>query len=258
MVPVHVDEPDRMEDLHRAMRVQAGHDLGDHTEVAVDELAEPPVVSDGARARASRDEQLEAWDAERVLDVDRKQADAELVLGGRPDPLLLRPRAGVSGAILVGHAPHLSDPLGPIEVGYRELAHRAESSFGLQAYALPADEAGDAGHRSSSVPDRGGGADLGAALHVRHDHLLALAHPAGDAEGAAEVRAAELEVVGHVERRRGPRGGAGRDAGDRRLPARLEALREARGARAEGHPAPRATRNRRSEERRVGKECRYP
>ena len=61
-------------------------------EVAVDELAQAAVVVDRARARAAADEQLEARDAERVLHVDGDQADAEAVLGRRPDPVLARPR----------------------------------------------------------------------------------------------------------------------------------------------------------------------
>jgi hypothetical protein len=41
-----VDQPDRVEDLHRVVRVEAGQDLRDRAEVAVEELAQAPVVVD--------------------------------------------------------------------------------------------------------------------------------------------------------------------------------------------------------------------
>ena len=53
--PLRVDEPGRVEDLHRLVRVECRDDLGDRAEVPVDELAEAPVVVGRAR-----DEQLEA------------------------------------------------------------------------------------------------------------------------------------------------------------------------------------------------------
>ena len=109
-------------------------------EVAVDELAEPPVVVDRARSRPAADEELEAGDAERVLDVDGEQADPELILAGRPNPVLLGPEPSVSGALLVRHAPDLSDLLRPVEVGHGQLAHRSESSPVLQVRRLTADE----------------------------------------------------------------------------------------------------------------------
>ena len=94
MVPVGVDEPDRVEDLHRPVRIEAGDDLRDRAEVAVDELAEPPVVVDRARSRPAADEELEARDAERVLDVDGEEADrgSSSVRSG-PNPVLLDPDA---------------------------------------------------------------------------------------------------------------------------------------------------------------------
>jgi len=50
MIPLGVDEPDGVEDLHRPMRVEARHDLSDRPQVAVGELAKPPVVVDRACA----------------------------------------------------------------------------------------------------------------------------------------------------------------------------------------------------------------
>ena len=70
MIAVLVDQPDRVEDLHRMMGVEARQDLRDRAEVAVDESAQTTVVVDRSRARASGDEELEVRDAERVLDVD--------------------------------------------------------------------------------------------------------------------------------------------------------------------------------------------
>ena len=48
VVAVLVDQPQRVEDLHRPVRVQAREDLRDRAEVAVDELAQAAVVVDGA------------------------------------------------------------------------------------------------------------------------------------------------------------------------------------------------------------------
>jgi hypothetical protein len=70
MVAVLVDEPDRMKDLHRVVGIQAGEDLRDHAQVAVDELAEAAGVVDRRPSRAPADEQLEVGDTERVLHVD--------------------------------------------------------------------------------------------------------------------------------------------------------------------------------------------
>src|SRR6478672_12543857 len=147
MVPVGVDEPDRVEDLQCAVRIEARDDLRDHTEVAVDELAEPPVVVDRTRSRTPADEELEAGDAERVLDVDGEEADPKRVVRSRPNALLLGPDPSVAGALLVRHAPDLSHLLRPVEVGHGELAHRTESSSALQVRRVPAD--GASGCRTS-------------------------------------------------------------------------------------------------------------
>jgi hypothetical protein len=70
MIAVLVDEPDRVEHLHRVVGIEARQDLRDLAEVPVDELAQAPVVVDCAGTRASPDEELELRDAERVLGVD--------------------------------------------------------------------------------------------------------------------------------------------------------------------------------------------
>jgi hypothetical protein len=49
-------------------------------EVALDKLAQTAVVVDSGRARAAGDEELEARDAERVLDVDGEEAQVKGVL----------------------------------------------------------------------------------------------------------------------------------------------------------------------------------
>ena len=69
-----------MEDLQRLVRVERRHDLGQRAEVAVDELAEAARVVERARARAARDEELEAGRAERVLHVDDDERDPEAVV----------------------------------------------------------------------------------------------------------------------------------------------------------------------------------
>ena len=61
--------------------VEARKDLRDLPEVAIEELAQTAVVVNRARPGASRDEELEVRDAERVLDVDGEEAEPKGVLG---------------------------------------------------------------------------------------------------------------------------------------------------------------------------------
>src|SRR5207249_11940799 len=98
-------------------------DLRDRVEVAVQELAEPAVVVDGAGAGAACDEQLETGDAERVLNVDGDEADPRGVFRGRAEGVLAGPRLGPLGALLVGHSPDLADRLG-IEVRWNREQRR--------------------------------------------------------------------------------------------------------------------------------------
>ena len=100
-----------MEDLHRLVGVEGRHDLGDRVDVAVKEVAEAAVVVDGAGPGAAAHEQLEARDAEGVLDVDGDKADPVGVLCRRPKPVLERPGLGLAGALLVRDAPDLPDRL---------------------------------------------------------------------------------------------------------------------------------------------------
>ena len=65
-------------------------------EVAVDELAQPARVVERAGARPPRDEELEAGRAERVLDVDDDERDAEPVRGGRHETAAGRASARAS------------------------------------------------------------------------------------------------------------------------------------------------------------------
>ena len=108
MLTVGVHEPDGVEHLHRLVRVQGGDDLRDRVEVAVDELAEAAVVVDGPRPGAAAHEELEGRDAERVLDVDRDEADPKGVLDRRLDLVLLRPCFGIARELLVLHPPDLA------------------------------------------------------------------------------------------------------------------------------------------------------
>ena len=82
-----------MEDLERLVGVERRHDLRQRAEVAVDELAEPARVVERARAAAAGDEELEAGRAERVLDVDDDEGDAEAVVGGGGTPCCSRQRS---------------------------------------------------------------------------------------------------------------------------------------------------------------------
>src|SRR5919107_4505221 len=87
------------------VRVEARKDLRDRSEVAIDELAQTPVVIDRARARTTGHEQLEARYAERVLHVDGQHAEAKRVLGRRTQAMTLGPRARLPRAGLVRNAP---------------------------------------------------------------------------------------------------------------------------------------------------------
>ena len=77
MIAALVDQPDRVENLHRMMGVETRKDLRDLAKVAIEELAQTAVVVNRARPGASRDEELEARDAERVLNVDGEDAEAK-------------------------------------------------------------------------------------------------------------------------------------------------------------------------------------
>ena len=123
MAPVLVDEPEGVEDLHRLVGVERRHDLGDRVEVPVEELAEAAVVVDGPRPGAPGDEELEARDTERVLHVDRDEADSERVVGGWMQRMIQRPRLGLPRPVLVGNAPDLADPF-RVEMG-RNRKHEA-------------------------------------------------------------------------------------------------------------------------------------
>ena len=97
------------------MRVEGGGDFSDAAQVPVDELAEADVVLDGAAAGAPADEEIEVRQAEGVLAIDERQADAVVVLRRRPQPVLPRPRLRLHRSLPVGHAPDLIDAIG-IEV----------------------------------------------------------------------------------------------------------------------------------------------
>src|SRR5580765_3614664 len=128
MVAVVVHEPDGVEHLHRLVRVERRHDLRDRVEVAVDELAEAPVVVHGARPGATADEELEGRDAEGVLDVHRDEADPERVLDRRLELVLLRPFLRVVSQLLVLDAPNLGHRRRVEVCGHRQ--HGSKSSDG--------------------------------------------------------------------------------------------------------------------------------
>ena len=127
MIAVLVDEPDRVEHLHRMVGVEAREDLRDRAKVAVDELAQATIVVNRARAGAPGDEELEAWDAERVLEVDAEEADAKGIVGGRAEAVLVGPTGRLAGAVLVRDPPDFVDTVW-VEVGrQRKLMHRLRS-----------------------------------------------------------------------------------------------------------------------------------
>src|ERR671935_825095 len=127
MIAVLVDEPNRVEDLHRVVGVEARQDLRDVAEIAVDELAEPTVVVDRAGARAACNEELEPWDTECVLDVDGEETEATGVSRGRAEALLVGPHLRLAGTVLVRNAPNLADTARVEMWGERKLAHLLRS-----------------------------------------------------------------------------------------------------------------------------------
>jgi hypothetical protein len=116
VVALLVDEPDRVEDLHNSVGVEARHGLRDRAEVPVDELAQTPVVVDRARPGASGDEELEVRDAERVLDVHGEEAHAMRVVARARHVVLGGPLRGLFRALPVRHPPYLADAA-RLEVG---------------------------------------------------------------------------------------------------------------------------------------------
>lgn len=105
-----------MEDLKRLVGIERDDRLRDRVQVPVDEGAESPVVVEGARSRATRDEELEAGSAERVLGVDEQETDPSSVGRGALEVVLLRPRQRTRKAGLVVDAPNVSHTF-RIEVG---------------------------------------------------------------------------------------------------------------------------------------------
>jgi hypothetical protein len=118
-----------VEHLHRMVGVEAGNDLRDRAEVAIDELAKTAVVIDRARARTSRDKELEVRDAEGVLDVDGQQAEAERVLGRRSKAVALGPRRRLTRAVLVRNPPDRADAAWLEVRRKRKLTHCAVESY---------------------------------------------------------------------------------------------------------------------------------
>ena len=123
VVAVLVDEPDRVEHLHRMVGVEARKDLCDCAEVAVDELAQTTVVVDRARAEAPCDEEFEVRDAECVLDVDGEEAEAKGVLCRWAYTVLLGPR------LRLARGPRM-------ELAELRLRGSARSAWGAAAHAL--------------------------------------------------------------------------------------------------------------------------
>src|SRR5512143_1420217 len=99
MLPAVIRQEDAVKNLDRLVGVEGRTDLGDPVKVAVDEGAQPAIVVDRARPRAPAHVKLVSRDAERVLDVDREEADPEPVGGGRPDAPLPGPPLRLNGPL---------------------------------------------------------------------------------------------------------------------------------------------------------------
>src|SRR5262249_49094035 len=106
--------------------------------VPVDELAQPLVVVDRGVAAPPADEELEAGQAERVLDIDADEAHRRVVLARRPQVVLGHPALRIRGGGLVGDRPDLGHALGPVVRRQRQAGHQATSSSrGLARYRRP-------------------------------------------------------------------------------------------------------------------------
>ncbi len=79
---VGVQPEQRVEDLHRHVRVQGDDDLADPVGVLVDELTQADAVVDGAPPRRSPDEQLVVGQAEGILAVDEQERSPMRVFSG--------------------------------------------------------------------------------------------------------------------------------------------------------------------------------
>ncbi len=197
MLAVLVEQPDGVEDLHRMVRVEAGEDLRDRAEVAVEELAEAAIVVDRPIARAPRDEQLEVRDAERVLHVHGEQADAQLVSGGGPHGMPSRPRGRLAGPLLVRHTPDLANTARVEMCRQRQLLHGCAES---KRRSLPRLGCPSAGHSAFPPPTR---------VAAPHAARVTAAEPAGTESRAHTARAcAARPATGSRAARSRPRSGS--------------------------------------------------
>src|SRR5215216_6819097 len=137
VVAVLVDEPDRVEDLHRMVGVEARIDLRDCAEVAVDELAQTTVVVHSSRARTPSDEEHEVRDAECVLDIDGEEAEAKGVLCRWAYTVLLGPLLRLARAVLVWNPPNFAYAARLEVLGELQLTQCAIQSIDVHNYVHP-------------------------------------------------------------------------------------------------------------------------
>ncbi len=109
MIPVLIHKEDRMEHLHRHMRVHRGSDLCDGPQIAVDELTQPRVVFHRAAPAAPAHVQLKLGNTESVLHVDQHQPGFGRIGGGRLKSMLIRPVPCLTRTFLVRDAPDCAD-----------------------------------------------------------------------------------------------------------------------------------------------------
>jgi hypothetical protein len=137
VVAVLIDEPDRVEHLHRMVGVEARKDLCDCAEVAVDELAQTTVVVDRTRARAPSDKELEVRDAECVLNVDGEEAEAKGVLCRWAQSVLVGPSLRLARAVLVWNSPNFAYAARLEVLRELQLTHCAIQSLDVHNYVHP-------------------------------------------------------------------------------------------------------------------------
>jgi hypothetical protein len=91
------------------MCVQGGSYLSEQSQVVVNKLAQTAVIFYCTHPCAPTDEQLETWDAERILRVDNYQGDFNVIVFGWLDLVLIGPSARLVFPIRIGYFPNFTN-----------------------------------------------------------------------------------------------------------------------------------------------------
>jgi hypothetical protein len=128
MAALLVEQERRMEDLESAVGIHRRVNPGDAREIAIEELGKTNGVVRRPSSRAAGDEELEAGNGKRVLQVHEQKPHGRPVHGRRSDGMPLAKLDGVAGAFAIGNAVDLADSGGIEMVGERQFAHQKTST----------------------------------------------------------------------------------------------------------------------------------